>query len=44
MSYRRKEPEKRPLFSSTGVTMVFATTMLIIAFLLSIYIMVKLFA
>ena len=45
MSYddRRTEP-RRSFFTSTAFTIVFVSTMLIIAFLLSAYVMVKLFA
>ena len=45
MSYDERRPEpRRTLITTTGVTMVFATTMLIIASLLCMYIAVKLFA
>ena len=44
MSYRPEKPEKRSVFSSTAFTIVFVSTMLIIAITLSTYIMVKLFA
>ena len=45
MSYDERRPEpRRSVFSSAAFTIVFTTTMLTIAFLLSAYIMVKLFA